>query len=87
MNRRLVTLALSLLLVGVVAAGSLTLMAKPGGAGKGGFQPCPFPPCMAPCIFPAPEEVRCKSAEGEVTVTSYTCCCCGGSGSSFKWLK
>jgi hypothetical protein len=56
-----------------------------GGNAKGGFQPCPVPACMAPCVFPPPPQVTCKSGKSTF-VTSFACCCCGGSGNSFKPL-
>ena len=44
------------------------------------FTSCPTPACMAPCIFGAPPEVQCQSADGSVEETTYFCCCCGGGG-------
>jgi len=52
-----------------------------------GFQPCPWPPCMAPCQYGVPPEVLCKAANGAVQATTYTCCCCGGAGASYKPLN
>ncbi len=52
------------------------------------FTPCPTPPCMAPCVYGAPPEVLCQSADGSTAATTYFCCCCGGGGgsNSFKPL-
>jgi hypothetical protein len=87
MKKTVFRVAVSVLLVAAVAAGGMTLLAKPDNPRKGGFKPCPFPPCMAPCTFPAPEEVACKMPDGTVEKTSYFCCCCGGGGNYFKWLN
>jgi hypothetical protein len=44
---------------------------------------------MAPCLLGAEPQVMCKTADGAVVRTTFTCCCCGGSGSanSFKPLR
>ena len=49
-----------------------------------GFQACPWPPCMAPCVLGAPPEVTCMSPDGTVTQTTFFCCCCGSGQSSYR---
>ncbi len=49
-----------------------------------GFFPCPCPPCMAPCQFPAAPQGECKGPDGSVAVSSFACCCCGGSDNLFR---
>jgi hypothetical protein len=72
------------LLVGVICIAGSTLLAKPGTGG--GWTPCPWPPCMAPCVLGAEPDVLCKIDGGKVVKTSWTCCCCGGGGNSYKPL-
>jgi hypothetical protein len=85
MSRRIYRIVLVASLVGVISMAGMTLLAKPG---KGGFQACPYPPCMAPCVFGAEPNVLCKAPDGSVVRTTFACCCCGGGGEGyFKWLN
>lgn len=85
MSRTVFRVAVVVLLVGVISSAGLTLLAK---SGKGGFQACPYPPCMAPCVLGGEPDVLCKMPDGSVQKTTFACCCCGGGGGgSYKWLR
>ncbi len=99
MYRNIARVALLLVIVGsgltlVADTNPLTDLSQRPGAEKNRalpyqpFTPCPTPACMAPCVFGAPPEVLCQSADGSVAETTYFCCCCGGGGgsNSFKPL-
>jgi len=94
MRKSIAMVGILVVLVGVVSVSAATLMARPvpgpgggGGPGAQGFTPCPWPPCMAPCVYPAPPQVLCKSPDGTVTRTTFACCCCGGSDNSYKFRR
>jgi hypothetical protein len=61
----------------VITIGALALMGGPAEA-KGKKTPCPWPPCMAPCVFGVEPTVRCFSPGGPPVETTFACCCCGG---------
>jgi hypothetical protein len=84
MSRKSLRFTVVLFLVLAISFGGMTLLAKPGG-GKG-FRPCPWPPCMAPCIPDYEPTVLCKTDNGMVA-TTWACCCCGGGGNHYKPLK
>lgn len=71
----------------VAGAGAMVLVSRPAVANPGGFQSCPVPPCLAPCVLGAEPEVLCKFEDGGTDRTTFACCCCGGGGNSFKPLK
>jgi hypothetical protein len=84
MFRRVSHIVLVAFLIGVISMAGMTLLAKPE---KGGFKPCPYPPCMAPCALGAEPDVLCKTPDGSVVRTTFACCCCGGGGGGYyKWL-
>lgn len=85
MSRTVFRVATLALLLGVICTAGTMLLAKP--AAGGGFQPCPVPSCMAPCILGAEPTVLCKFDSGGVARTSWACCCCGGGGNSYKMLR
>jgi hypothetical protein len=94
MRKSIAMVGILVVLVGVVSVSAATLMTRPapgpgggGGPDTQGFYPCPWPPCMAPCVYPAPPEVLCKAPDGSVTRTTFACCCCGGSGNSYKFRR
>jgi hypothetical protein len=74
-------------LLAIVGFAGLTLMSTPVDAAKGGgFMPCPFPPCAAPCILGEEPDVICKSKDSGKTKTTFACCCCGSAGNLYKFL-
>ncbi|HSR49950.1 MAG TPA: hypothetical protein VLV83_03930 [Acidobacteriota bacterium] len=50
-----------------------------------GFKPCPFPPCLAPCVLGADPDVICLTPSGQFK-TTFACCCCGSGGNYFRPL-
>ena len=72
-----------------LAATAAVAVLAPAAMASDGFQPCPYPPCLAPCQFPPPPQVLCRTGVArEPFVTSFTCCCCGGGGGSneYQWI-
>ena len=95
MRKTVWRVVVSVALFGVMAASGWTLLADPATVQQSrkapdsfrtrNFQPCPCPPCMAPCLLNGAPEVLCKTSSG-VSAVTYFCCCCGGSGNGFRPL-
>ena len=73
-------------ILGIMFGGGITLLAGPDNPRKGGFKPCPTPPCLRPCVLGVEPEVQCKTENG-IEKTTFACCCCGSAGNFFKDLR
>ena len=79
MRKKILRMAAVVGLLAVVITSGLTLSSGPVEA-KGKKLKCPFPPCLAPCVFGVEPTVLCFEPGSKPFETTFACCCCGSSG-------